>query len=575
MLLGTFAATQVSNAASGVITNQAETLKIVASSGDLVKTAATPCPEGKCVIYNSNAVGDYVTFSVNVPEARQYAVKVAIKKFPDRGSFQLAIKGAPNASYDGSFVNHGGPQDLYTGTVAYETLPIAYVSFGSAGTKQFRFTVVGKNSRSSGYTLGIDSIILEPSGAAPTTTTTRAPTTTTSTTARPTTTTTKAPATTTTTKAPPPTPTTFVHPGIVVSKQQLDEVKARIAAKQEPSISALNAAKSASAASTTREPRAREVVGCGSASNPDEGCSDQMSDWIAAYDSALLWYYTGNTASRDQAIRILNDWGYTLKSYKNDSTIYRNGRLQAAWAAEGFTKAAEIMRYSNSGWSAADIAQFEKMLRSTSLPLIQDGVTGTSNMNWQTSMIEGMMNIAIFTNDRALFDKSVSMWREQIKALIYMPSDGALPVVPVGTAVQTSFIEAYWHSPTTFAAGLEQETCRDMGHLALGMAGAVNAAETAYIQRIDLYGEQATRIATAMEYNVRFLNNPGASGWPCSVPMIMGDNASKMTWEIAYNHYHGVRGMSLPQTKQWISANRPTKSELHIGFETLTHGDTL
>jgi len=28
---------------------------------------------------------------------------------------------------------------------------------------------------------------------------------------------------------------------------------------------------------------------------PDEGCTDEMDDAIAAYTQALLWYYTGQT----------------------------------------------------------------------------------------------------------------------------------------------------------------------------------------------------------------------------------------------------------------------------------------
>ena len=39
-------------------------------------------------------------------------------------------------------------------------------------------------------------------------------------------------------------------------------------------------------------------------------------------------------------------------------------------------------------------------------------------------------------------------------------------------------------------SGICQETCRDLGHTQLGIAGMINGAETAFIQGVDLYGIQ-------------------------------------------------------------------------------------
>ena len=47
---------------------------------------------------------------------------------------------------------------------------------------------------------------------------------------------------------------------------------------------------------------------------------------------------------------------------------------------------------------------------------------------------------------------------------------------------------------------MTQETCRDLSHPIIGLESIVNAAETARIQGVDLYGEQKQRIAAAYEY---------------------------------------------------------------------------
>ncbi len=216
LLIASVAVVGTTNAASANVVYQFEKLAPTASAGDDVVQAQTSCPQGTCMIFNANAVGDSLVYSVNVPEARAYAVKVGVKKSNSRGIFQVAIKGAPNAQYDGRYVNHGAAQDLYSADVAYRELSIANVTFGSAGTKQVRFSITGKNASSIGYSLGLDYIKFVPLGtttttppttAKPTTTTTKPPTTTPPTMVKPTTTTTTK-STTTTAKPPAPTPST-------------------------------------------------------------------------------------------------------------------------------------------------------------------------------------------------------------------------------------------------------------------------------------------------------------------------------------------------------------------------------
>jgi hypothetical protein len=148
---------------AGSVYAEAENLTLLSRSGDVYRTFAdSGCSNDTCAILDADAAGDFLTYRVEVPQARRYAVKIKVKKYHTRGTFQLAIAGQPSGSYKGGFVNHGPRQDLYAASPAYLESTVAYVQFASAGTKQFRFTVMSKNKASRGYTVAIDAITLVP-----------------------------------------------------------------------------------------------------------------------------------------------------------------------------------------------------------------------------------------------------------------------------------------------------------------------------------------------------------------------------------------------------------------------------
>ncbi|WP_232436735.1 family 43 glycosylhydrolase [Paenibacillus senegalimassiliensis] len=137
---------------------ETENIMVSATSGDkhlLFGEGSGPDPNlsgGYGVMLEADAVHDYVTYTVNVPEARSYSVKVRVKKGPGRGQFQMSVNG----------VNHGSVQDLYANSLSYAELSVANITFSSAGQKSFKFNVAGKNNASSGYFLGLDYIKLVP-----------------------------------------------------------------------------------------------------------------------------------------------------------------------------------------------------------------------------------------------------------------------------------------------------------------------------------------------------------------------------------------------------------------------------
>jgi len=195
-----------------------------------------------------------------------------------------------------------------------------------------------------------------------------------------------------------------------------------------------------------------------------------------------------------------------------------------------------------------------------------------SNGNWELSMAEASVAISVFLDDRATFDKAIAMWRKRVPAYLYVTTDGALPVPPPGgnKSSQAALLK-YWYDQTTFPDGLCQETCRDLGHVQYGLAAMINAAETARIQGVDLYGEQAKRITAGLELHAQYLNGAAVPSSLCTGTLT--DVSADPTWEIAYNHYANRTKAALPQTKALIAKIRPVDTDHHMDWETLTHAE--
>jgi hypothetical protein len=356
----------------------------------------------------------------------------------------------------------------------------------------------------------------------------------------------------------PAKPAGFVHPGVLVNREQLDEIKNRVAAGIEPQKTAFEALRASQLAALDYSPTPRDTVECGSNSRPDFGCKNEQADSEAAYAQALMWYITGNKAYAANAIKIMNAWSATLTGGHTNN----NGPVQASWTGDVWPRAAEIIRYSNAGWPDSDIARFQNMLRTQFLSSLIHGTC--ENGNKELTMSEALINIGVFNDDRAVYDLGVKMWRGRTPAYIYLKSDGPKPVEPPGCGM------AIWGNKgivPEFVEGLLQESYRDSGHAALAFAGMVDAAETARQQGLDLYAEQTRRIVAAMEFQAQFLP-PNHASPPAHLEFELHP-----TWEIAYNHLHGRMGIDLPKMSAVIPTNRPTGVNHHMNWETLTHGD--
>jgi Alginate lyase len=359
------------------------------------------------------------------------------------------------------------------------------------------------------------------------------------------------------------TPFAFAHPGVLVTRAQLDNVKAKLAAGAEPWRSAYAQLTASSFASLSYTAKPRAIVECGPSSNPNLGCSDERNDAIAAYTHALRWYLTGDARYAQKAAQIMDAWSAVITDHTNS-----NAPLQTGWAGASWTRAAELIRYTWTGWPADRITRFATMLRNVYLPEIANGSPNT-NGNWELIMMDAMIGIGVFLNDSNVFNRAIGIWRGRVPAYIYLSSDGQYPKPPPGSSKDTppELID-YWQGQSTFVDGLAQETCRDFGHTGWGFEGATHVAETAWIQGVNLYAEMRERITKALEFHANYELGAAVPSWLCGGTL---DTGLGPTLEIAHNHYRNREGIRLPKTLQVIQAHRPWGADHFIAWETLTH----
>lgn len=359
-------------------------------------------------------------------------------------------------------------------------------------------------------------------------------------------------------------PAMFTHPGVGVSRAQLDFVRAKVQAGAQPWTTAFNQAKNSTYGSLSRTPKPRAVVECGSYSNPDYGCRDERGDAIAAYTDAVLWYITRDDRYAQKAIQLMDAWSATIRDHTNS-----NAPLQTAWAGSSWPKAAEIIKHVYGNWPNS--GRFATMLRNVYLPEIING--SNSNGNWELSMTEAIQGIGVFLEDAAVYDKAISLFRVRTPAFVYLESDGPLPRTKPSQNLNTrEKIVAYWQGQSTFVNGLTQETCRDFVHTGYGISAISHVLETSRIQGVDLYPEFGERLRHALGFQSRWERNlEPVPSWLCKGTLKRG--LGPIT-EVGYNALHTRQGITMTNTQALTESRRPAgTNDLFVAWETLTHAE--
>jgi hypothetical protein len=342
----------------------------------------------------------------------------------------------------------------------------------------------------------------------------------------------------------------FIHPGLLQNTQDIARMKLAILAKQEPVYSGfLVFQTNAQSQDSYHMQGPMAMVG----RNPTVGQGTYDADANAAYQNALMWALTGRQSYADKAIEIVNAWSSTLKSITG-----RDAVLMAGLGPFKMVNAAEILRYTHSGWRVADVEKAEQHFREVIYPVIKD-FAPFANGNWDSAAMKTMMAIGIFCNDRPIFERALHYY-------IDGAGDGSLVNYIINETGQC------------------QESGRDQSHTQLGIAHLGDCAEMAWHQGLNLYAYADNRLLKGFEYtakfnlgqDVRYVPAMDMTGkyWHERIS-VEGRGRLRAVYEQIYNHYLKRMGLAAPYTQEAAEKMRPEQQGLpgadHIGFGTLLY----
>lgn len=333
---------------------------------------------------------------------------------------------------------------------------------------------------------------------------------------------------------------TFVHPGLLHSRDELEFVKARVAAGAQPWKSAWEQLRSHSISQLGWKPKATANVVRGAYNRPDVGGTHMLRDASAAYAHALQWYVTGEKAHAEKAVEILNAYSSTLESVGG-----HDARLLVGMAGVNFLNAAELVRHTATAWNGDDQKRFQQLLRGVLYPVIKDFYP-SANGNWDAAMIQTMIATGVFLDDRAIFDRAVDYYLK-----------GA------GNGAIGNYFNDF---------GECQESGRDQAHTQMGLGYLGCAAEIAWKQGVDLYAARQNRLALGFEYTAKYnlghqvpyrpyRSFQGRYHYQAISEKARGRFAS--IYERVYHHYHDRAGLKMPFTAQVVGKIRPEPWQAH------------
>eukprot|EP00935_MAST-01C_sp_MAST-1C-sp1_P002114 g2114.t1 len=208
----------------------------------------------------------------------------------------------------------------------------------------------------------------------------------------------------------------------------------------------------------------------------------------------------------------------------------------------------------------------------------------TNRTNLVTFLSTNIM-MGVFLDDHDIFEAGLETWRRLVPAYVYLPSqDGPLP-----NGVKVKVKEGQAEGSSQQVSPVDRRKPSSYCNEKLGPGAvcpncaAVNAAETAWHQGVDLYAEQQERLLAGLELAASYLlRNDGdgnsqdddgmeAPDLPCAEHQVWGANVTFPMWEVAYNHYAGRRGIALPNTERLLARSRPMAAAYHGAWETVTH----
>jgi regulation of enolase protein 1 (concanavalin A-like superfamily) len=319
----------------------------------------------------------------------------------------------------------------------------------------------------------------------------------------------------------------FTHPGVLHLREDLDRMRAAVAAQQDPiylGYQALAADSRSSASYPIQNTGQITTWGRG----PSNWFSQAVSDADAAYQNALMWYITGDDGHGDHARDILDVWAGSLTALTG-----ADAELGAGLQCFKLVNAAEILRQGGYGrWPAADITRCERSFLDVWYPAIS-GYALFANGNWDVIAAQAIAGVGVFADNRTLFDDAMRF------------------------AASGAGNGSVLHRIVT-AAGQGQESGRDQGHEQLALGILCDVAQVAWNHGVDLYAYADHRLLANAEYdasynlggNVPFTPALDRTGKYLKTA-VSATNRGKLlpVYEMIYAHYASQLGLDAPNTK--------------------------
>jgi hypothetical protein len=351
--------------------------------------------------------------------------------------------------------------------------------------------------------------------------------------------------------------TVFTHPGLLNSAAELAFLRRRVHSGAQPWTRGY--AGIPDFRSHRPQPVAEYRDGAGHKQDRhDINMQRLIGDARAAYGSALHGIITQSPVHARKAAEILNAWSATLRRIDSSN----DGSLSTSYGWPCLIYAAEILRHVSATqkqqepqqhWSQGEQERFRETLVGLVWPATQRAADKDNGNNHRSFALLCRLAIAVHVDERGKFEETLSALRGQIPHYVY-------------------------------ADGQCLETPRDLWHAQMGIAPLVAAAEIAWHQGVDLYGQDKNRLLVGTEWHVPFVLGQ-TPGWPRRFTSpekkyqgggdkpVRGGGGIWPFFEMVCHHYHGRRGLPTPHTARLLAAGgrRPEKRERTGGWGTLTH----
>ncbi|HXE54571.1 MAG TPA: alginate lyase family protein, partial [Tepidisphaeraceae bacterium] len=308
----------------------------------------------------------------------------------------------------------------------------------------------------------------------------------------------------------------FVHPGMLQNRAELDFMRAKVLAGQQPWKDAWDRLIRSRNSSLDFQPKPFAHVIRGAYNNPAIGSNEISASAAAAYSQAIQWYVTRDPAHARKAIEILDAWSGTLRDFSQN-----DAKLLAAWTGNDFLNAAEILRSTDSGWGGAHAEQFKAMMMNVYYPLLKNFFP-EANGNWDAAIMDTLLCMGVYFDDHAIFDRAVHHY-------LYGHLNGGI----------THYV---------YPSGQCQESTRDQAHVQLGLGYMARACQVAWTHGVDLYGAANNRLALGFEYTAKY--NLGQDVPREGVISSRARGRLSDIYQLVLQHYQFDEHMSMPYTAQ-------------------------